>query len=111
MANKSFTKLKLANITAKKVKSAALDDITFPSSCLISIGIDCLNLKDNSNPIDAETLLRDTKNAIKKYDIHTTEIALTSILALLSTPNAIDRVKEHVVEIIKEVEDAKFQRP
>ncbi len=83
-------------------------EITYPESALISIGVDCLKLRRGKS-IDYSVLLRSTKKAIRKYpDSHYAAIALTSILALIAEDRSIDMIKNHVEEIIKEINDVHF---
>lgn len=76
---------------------------------MISIGVDCLKLK-KGQPIDDSVLLENTKIALRKYNDnhHSAAIALTSTLALIHAGRDIPTVREHIVEIIKEIEDANY---
>jgi len=85
-----------------------LSEITYPESPVISIGVDCLNLRKDK-PIDCVVLLRNAKKALRKYpDNHSAAIAITSILALIAGGWGVDTIRNHIEEIAKEINDVHF---
>lgn len=91
-----------------KLSPVYLAEITYPESPVISIGVDCLKLRKGES-IDDAALLRSTKKALRKYpDNHSAAIALTSILALIAGGRGVDTIRNHIEEIVQEINDVHF---